>query len=117
MITIQNENGTINIAHDVFTYLAGDAATKCFGVKGMTLQSVTDGLVHLLRRESMGKGVRVTDNGDESISVELHIGVDAGVNIPVICKSIKSQVRYQLESVTGVNVRHVNVFVDSMILG
>ncbi len=117
MITIQNENGTIYIAHDVFTYLAGDTATKCFGVKGMTVFSLTDGLVHLLRRESMGKGVRVIDNEDGTISVELHIGVDAGVNIPAICESIKSQVRYQLESVTGVGVKYVDIYVDSMILG
>jgi len=117
LVTIQNDNGTIYIAHEVFTYLAGDTATKCFGVKGMTVKSVTDGLVHLLRRESMGKGITVIDNGDDTISVALHIGVDAGVNIPVICDSIKSQVRYQLESVTGVKVRHVDVYVDSMILG
>ncbi len=117
MVTIENENGAILIAHDVFTYLAGDAATKCFGVKGMTVRSVSDGLVHLLRREFMGKGVRVISLDDGSITVELHIGVDAGVNIPVICDSIKSEVRFKLESVTGVTVRRVDVYVDSMILG
>jgi len=117
LITIQNENGTIFIAHEVFTYIAGDTATQSFGVKGMTVKSVTDGLVHLLRRESMGKGVNVIDNGDDTISVALHIGVDAGVNIPAICDSIKNRVRYQLESVTGVTVRRVDIYVDSMILG
>ncbi|MDR0839013.1 MAG: Asp23/Gls24 family envelope stress response protein [Oscillospiraceae bacterium] len=117
MITLQNPQGNIYIAREVFTYLAGDAATRCFGVKGMTVNSVTDGLVHLLRRESMGKGVHVTYNDDGTISIGLHIGVDAGVNIPVICDSIKSEVRYKVESAAGVTVRHVDIYVDSMILG
>jgi len=117
LITLQNENGAIIISRDVFTYLAGDAATKCFGVRGMTVRSVTDGLVHLLRRESMGKGVRVLYNDDDTVSIELHIGIGAGVNIPTICKEIKSQVRYKVESATGTKVTAVDVFVDSIFAG
>jgi uncharacterized alkaline shock family protein YloU len=117
LVTLKNQNGTVTIAREVFTQLAGDAATSCFGVKGMTVRSVTDGLVHLLRRESMSRGVRVTYDDTDRISIELHIGVDAGVNIPVICESIKSEVRFKLESATGIDVERVDIFVDSMILG
>ena len=39
MINITNESGTIRITDDVFTNLAGDAATSCFGVKGMAGRS------------------------------------------------------------------------------
>ena len=117
MVRLQNENGFINITSDVFTKLTGDAATNCFGVKGMTVRSVTDGLVHLLRIESMGKGVLVTYNGDGTISIELHIAVDQGVNIPVVCQSIMSEVRYKVTKGTGVEVKSVDIFVDSMILG
>ena len=117
MVTIQNTDGRIIISREVFTYLTGEAATNCFGVKGMTVRSVTDGLVHLLRRESMGRGVHVTDNEDDTISIELHIGVDAGVNIPIICESIKSGVRYKVETATGIKIKAIDVYVDSMILG
>ena len=117
MVKLHNEQGFINIASDVFTKLTGDAATNCFGVKGMTVRSVTDGLVHLLRIESMGKGVHVTYNNDNTISIELHIAVDQGVNIPVICESIMDRVRYQVTKGTGVEVKRVDIFVDSMLLG
>jgi len=117
MVKLHNEHGYINIASDVFTNLTGDAATNCFGVKGMTVRSVTDGLVHLLRRESMGKGVHVTYNNDNSISIEIHIAVDQGVNIPAICDSIMNRVRYQVAKGTGVEVKRVDIFVDSMLLG
>jgi len=117
MVRLQNEHGVINISSDVFTTLTGDAATNCFGVKGMTVRSVTDGIVHLLKREFMGKGVHVTYNNDNTISIELHIAVDQGVNIPVVCDSIKSEVRYKVANGTGIDVKRVDIFVDSMLLG
>ena len=60
------EKGSLIISNDVFTQIAGAVATSCFGVKGMAVRSKTDGLVHLLRRESMSKGVKVTANEDGS---------------------------------------------------
>ena len=117
MVKLQNEYGYINISSDVFTNLTGDAATNCFGVKGMTVRSVTDGIVHLLKSEFMGKGVHVTYNNDNTISIELHIAVDQGVNIPVVCESIKDEVRYKVTKGTGVEIKRIDIFVDSMLLG
>ena len=115
MVRINTEKGAIRISGEVFTTLAGAAATSCFGVRGMAKKSASDGLVHLLKREAMGKGVRVIFHEEEgSISVELHIIVNTGVNIPVICDSISSAVRYKLTQATGVKVRNVDVFVDSV---
>jgi len=117
MIKLHNERGYINISNAVFTILTGNAATNCFGVKGMTVRSVTDGLVHLLRIESMGKGVLVTFNNDNTITIELHIAVDQGVNIPVICESITDRVRYEVTKGTGIEVKRVEIFIDSIMLG
>ena len=116
MQQLQTKNGFIRISSDVFTIIVGDAATNCFGVKGMAMRSVSDGLVHLLRRESMGKGVYITYNEDQSISIELHIIIDNGVNIPALGESIINAVRYKVSGSTGVQVRNVDVFVDSIIL-
>ena len=116
MVKLQNERGYIHISKETFTDLTGDAATHCFGVKGMTVRTVTDGIVHLLKRESMGKGVHVTYNPDNSISVELHIAVEQGVNIPVVSESIKDEVRYKLTKATGVELRRIDIYVDSIIL-
>jgi len=117
MVKLQNEQGNINISSDVFTTLTGEAATNCFGVKGMTVRSVTDGFVHLLKREFMSKGVHITYNSDNTISIELHIAVDQGVNIPVVCDSIKDEVRYKVTKGTGVDIKRIDIFVDSMLLG
>jgi len=117
MIKFHSELGNINISSDVFTTLTGDAATKCFGVKGMAVRSVKDGLVHLLKSEFMGKGIHITYNDDNSISISLHIAVDQGVNIPVVCESIKDEVRYKVTKATGVDIKRIDVYVESMRLG
>ena len=114
MICLNNETGVICVESAVYTTIAGHAATSCFGVKGMAVRSVTDGLVHLLRREAMSKGVRVTFNDDDSISIDLHIMVDRGVNLTAISESIIEQVRYHVTKATGTEVRAINVFVDSV---
>ena len=116
MIKVQSQRGEISISSAVFTSITGAAATNCFGVKGMAYRSMTDGLVHLLRREAMSKGVSITYHDDNSISIELHIIVENGVNIPAVCRSIMNEVRYVVNKNTGAEVRAVDVFVDSMIL-
>ena len=116
MLKFHSEQGEISVSSAVFSNITGMAATNCFGMKGMAYRSMTDGLVHLLRREAMSKGVNVIYNEDESISIELHIIVENGVNIPAVCRSIMNEVRYVVNKNTGAEVRAVDVFVDSMIL-
>lgn len=116
MLKFHSEQGEISVSSAVFSNITGMAATNCFGVKGMAYRSMTDGLVHLLRREAMSKGVNVIYNEDESISIKLHIIVENGVNIPAVCRSIMNEVRYVVNKNTGAEVRAVDVFVDSMIL-
>lgn len=115
MVNLVNENGTISITNEVLTNLAGDAATKCFGVKGMAGRSKEGGPLQLLRRESMSKGVEVRFNDDDSISLDLHIGVDQGVNISAVARSIMNEVSYKLSKATGVPVKSVDVYIDTII--
>lgn len=114
MIRLHTEKGEISISDAALSNITGAAATSCFGVKGMAYRSMTDGLVHLLRREAMSKGVKVTYNEDGTVSIELHIVVENGVNIATVCRSIMSEVKYVVTKNTGVEVREVNVCVDSV---
>ena len=117
MIRQTNDNGSINVSTSVYTDIAGTAASNCFGVKGMAARSVTDGVYHLLRKESMSKGVRVEFHEDNTISIDLHIMVDNGVNLTAVGSSIISEVRYVVAKCTGTEVRAVNVYIDSMMIG
>lgn len=117
MIRQTNEQGSVNVSTNVYSDIAGTAASNCFGVKGMAARSVTDGVYHLLRKESMSKGVRVEFHADDTISIDLHIMVDNGVNLNAVGASIISEVRYVVAKCTGTEVRAVNVYIDSMMIG
>ena len=117
MIQHTNDKGSVTVSAAVYTEIAGTAATNCFGVKGMAARSVQDGLFHLLRKESVGKGVLVEFHEDNTITIDLHIMVDHGVNLQAVGASIISEVRYVVTKCTGTEVRAVNVFVDSMMIG
>ncbi|MBQ3405155.1 MAG: Asp23/Gls24 family envelope stress response protein [Oscillospiraceae bacterium] len=113
---LQTDKGLIRIGSSAFRRLVGDAVTSCFVVRGMAMRSKADGLVHLLKRESMDKGVYITNLDDTTVSIDLHIIVRQGVNIPVVCSSIIREVTYKVTKETGVNIDSVNVYVDSIVL-
>ena len=117
MIRHDNESGSVNISTSVYTDIVGTAASNCMGVKGMVARSVKDGLYHLLRKESMGKGVHVEFHEDNTISLDLHIMVGDGVNLNAIGNAIIDEVRYMVEKCTGTKVRAVNVYIDSLLIG
>ena len=117
MIRHNNDNGSVNVSTGVYTDIAGTVASNCFGVKGMAARSVKDGVYRLLRKESASKGVNITVNEDNTISVDLHIIVDNGVNLNTVGESIISRIRYEVRKYTGTEVRDVNVYIDSMMIG
>ena len=65
--------GQVSVDTDVIAKYAGMAAVECFGVVGMAMISVKDGLVKLLKRESMTKGVGIFDRRDNQITIDFHI--------------------------------------------
>ena len=113
MIRHSTDLGLIAVNSDVYTNIAGYAATNCFGVKGMAQRNMKDGIVGLLKKENMARGVKISFDGDRVV-IEIHIVVEHGVNIPAVCQSIMSEVRYNVERFTKVKVKEVNVCVDSM---
>ena len=110
---INNELGQITIDNEVIAKVAGLAATDCYGVVGMAVKGVRDGIVHLLKRASLTKGisVNVTDDG---IRLELHIIVEYGTNIPAIAETISSTVKYRVEEATELTVAGINIFIEGI---
>ena len=112
---IKTENGIIGISNEVIAAVAGLAASSCFGVKAMAAQG-RDGGIFQLKRENMSKGVKAQLGEDGSVSLELHIAVDHGVNLNTLCNSIMNEVSYKVSKATGVPVRSVDVYVDTMLI-
>lgn len=80
---LENQYGTISIENEVIARIAGLTAVDCYGIVGMAAKNMKDGLVQLLKRESLTKGIRINVN-EEQISIDLHIIVEYGTNITAI---------------------------------
>ena len=105
--------GTLEITREVLTEIIATIASGCFGVKGMAEEG-QGGIIRLIKRESASKGVKVTEKPDGTIGTELHIIVRHGVNISAICRSIIEEIRYSVETQTGIHVSSVDICVDSV---
>ena len=110
---MSTENGDILIDNEVIAQYAGLTAVECFGIVGMATISMKDGLVKLLRGDSVSKGVNVSIE-DNQISIDLHIIVAYGVSISVVADNLMSTVRYKIEEFTGMPVKHINIFVEGV---
>ncbi len=115
-ILINSEYGEVTVDNNVIASIAGSVANKCYGVVGMASRGTKDGLVSLLKPDNMTKGIKVSVE-DSGIVISMHIIVEYGLNINVICDSIIKDVKYKIESNTGLKVTSVDVIVESVRVG
>ena len=64
--------GNISIDSEVIAQYAGAVAMECFGIVGMANVSVKDGLVNLLKMDSMTKGINVVVNPNHKLILDFH---------------------------------------------
>ena len=104
---INNKMGQIQIDTYVIALYAGTTAVECFGIVGMAAVSMKDGLVKLLKRESLTHGINVTIN-DNAISIDFHVIVSYGVSISTVADNLIENVKYKVEEFTGMSVEKIN---------
>lgn len=110
---INNKMGQIQIDTDVIALYAGTTAVECFGIVGMAAVSMKDGLVKLLKRESLTKGINVTIR-DNAISIDFHVIVSYGVSILAVTDNLIESVKYKVEELTGMTVEKINIYVEGV---
>jgi len=108
------ELGSIRIADEVVSIVAGLAATDVPGVAGMS-GGIVGGIAELLGRRNLSKGVKV-EVGEKEAAVDLYIIVEYGVRIPEVALRIQESVKRAIESMTGLVVVEANVHVQGVVL-
>ena len=104
-VNIINEKGYLSVEKDVVAKIAGIAATNCYGVVG---------IVHLLKKESLTKGVEIAINENNDISIKLHIIVEYGTNIQAIGKIVYDTVQYKLQESLGMKCSKLKIYVEGI---
>jgi len=107
-----NEGGKVVFATDVIATIAGLAASEVKGVSAMS-GGVVDGLSEMMGKKSFTKGVKV-EVGSEEAAVDVSILVEYGYRIHDVCAEVQQAVKKAIETMTGLRVVEVNVFVQSV---
>ena len=112
--SMSTDLGIITIDPEVIAKYAGTVAVECFGIVGMAAVSMKDGLVKLLKKESLTHGIQVEISEDNKITINFHVIVSYGVNISTVCENLVSNVKYRVEEFTGLEVDKINIYVEGV---
>ena len=104
--------GSIRIADEVVSIIAGLAATEVEGIAGMS-GGIVSGVTEMLGRKNFTKGVKV-EVGEKEAAVDLYIVVKYGVRIPDVALAAQENVKQAIETMTGLSVVEVNVHVQGV---
>ena len=110
---ISNKLGEIQINPEVIATYAGMTAVECFGIVGMAAISMRDGLVRLLKKESLTHGIYVQID-ENRINLDFHVIVAYGISISAVADNLIENVKYKVEEFTGMNVDKINIYVEGV---
>lgn len=105
--------GNIIIDREVIAQYAGSVAVECFGIVGMAGVNVKDGLVRLLKKDSLTRGINVSVNNNK-LTLNFHVIVSYGVSILAVSDNLVSNVKYKVEEFTGLEIEKINIFVEGV---
>ena len=105
--------GNVSIDNEVIAQYAGSVAMECFGIVGMAGINVKDGLVKLLKMDSMTRGINVSIKNNK-LTLNFHVIVAYGVSILAVTDNLISNVKYKVEEFTGIEIEKINIVVEAV---
>ncbi|MCK9478336.1 MAG: Asp23/Gls24 family envelope stress response protein [Firmicutes bacterium] len=111
---IEQPMGNIKISEEVVAIISGIAASEVSGVAGMS-NTFASGIAELLGKKSLAKGVRV-ELEETTTSIGISLVVEYGCKIPDVAWEVQEKVKKAVETMTGLEVLEVNIFIDGLIM-
>ena len=112
-LTMDTHMGNITIDNEVIAQYAGSVAVECFGIVGMAGVNVKDGLVRLLKMDSLTRGITVSLENNK-LNLDFHVIVAYGVSIMAVADNLVDNVKYKVEEFTGLKINKINIFVEGV---
>lgn len=110
-------NGTVYFVSDVLATIAGLAVTEVEGVANTV--SASGSFVDMFARKAQSnsknltRGIKVDVSGND-VSVNVTIIVEYGFPVPEVASDIQENVKKAIETMTGMNVKSVDVHVQGV---
>lgn len=106
------EYGNVNISSDVIEIITSISASEIEGISGLSSGFAED-IAGIFTKKTHQKGVKV-EIIDELVVVDLNVIVDYGIKIPDVSWKVQENVKNAIESMTGLNVKEVNIHVSGI---
>ena len=107
--------GRITISSGAIAQIVAETALECYGVvgmKGSPLRRIGGG--RMARGRGHARGIEVERDRDGGVTVDLHVVVEYGLNLAEVASSVRNRITYEVERLTGLPVRAVEVHVDAV---
>ena len=111
---IDSQLGSISIDSEVIAKYAGSTAVECFGIVGMAAVSMKDGLVKLLKGDSLTRGIKVVVDDENKLEIDFHVIVAYGVSISTVADNLIENVKYKVQEFTGFEIKKINIYVEGV---
>ena len=106
--------GRVSIDPEVIATYAGSVAVECFGIVGMAAVSMKDGLVKLLKGDSLTRGISVVIDENNLIEIDFHVIISYGVSIAAVADNLIENVKYKVSEFTGLEIKKINIYVEGV---
>jgi uncharacterized alkaline shock family protein YloU len=103
-LSLDLEHGRLTITRDAVAEIVAERTLGCYGVVGL---SAGTRVGRIFRRE----GISI-DGDARALRIQLHIVVAHGLNLAEVASTVRSQVAYEVERLTGLKVAAVEVVIE-----
>jgi uncharacterized alkaline shock family protein YloU len=108
----RTELGTIRIHKNVIASVASLAALEIDGVKRVG-GNFRSGLMELIGKKALSV-IHVEINKNEEVKLEIPLVIKYGFNIPDIASKVQENVRNNLEKMTNLSIKDININVQGI---
>ncbi|MFH5835292.1 Asp23/Gls24 family envelope stress response protein [Proteiniclasticum sp. C24MP] len=106
-------HGVVKISEDVVGVIAGIAASEIQGIQGLH-PTLTGGITQVVTgKRNVTKGVKVTV-GERDAIIDMVVSIEYGYKIPEVVQKAQVNVKETVETITGLKVSAVNVYVNNI---
>ena len=115
-LTIPSELGRVTVSPGAIAQIVGRVAAECYGVVGMSLRAPGPARERVTRLLPKGKPQRgiVVRSLDGAVALDLYVVVAYGLNLAEVAATVRSQVAYEVERLTGLPVASVDVHIQDV---
>ena len=105
-ITTNQENGAIMISEDVIAAITTHALSEVEGVVSVVTKPGAD-IVELIGKK--GKGIKINLDDDGALTIDCSITILYGQSVVEVASAAQQSVANAISSMTGINIKAVNV--------